>query len=78
VWLCASRPCPCANTVAIADTQTLALVRIESRGLSRIPGERDLQEMFGLTPMQARVLHLLCEGMSVTAVAERSWCRLRS
>ena len=54
-----------------ADAQALALVRIESRGLSRIPGECDLQEIFDLTPMQARVLHLLCEGMTVGDCTER-------
>jgi DNA-binding CsgD family transcriptional regulator len=54
-----------------ADAQTLVLVRIERRGTSRIPAERELHEMFDITPMQARVLRLLCEGMSAADCAER-------
>lgn len=59
----------------LAQGYPMALVRVErSRDRDDLPDEELLATAFGLTPAQARVLRLLCEGSNVAQCAERLHC----
>lgn len=59
-----ARPAPVG--VKLAARQALAFVRIERRESTTRIEAGELQLVFGLTPAQARVLALLCEGLSAS------------
>jgi DNA-binding CsgD family transcriptional regulator len=55
---------PLPAPAKLADTQALVLVRVKTRTLEQVPSAEDLEQIFGLTGTQARVLRLLCEGLA--------------
>lgn len=65
---------PLPPQARFTDSQALALVRVLDRGPSSLPDESELADYFGLTPAQARVLRLLCDGGTVAECAERLCC----
>lgn len=67
-----ARPLPLQ--AKLAGNQELALVRVSQRGPASLANADELADYFGLTPAQARVLRLLCEGATASDCAEQLCC----
>lgn len=65
---------PLPAPARLASLHRMALVRLELRDLSHAPREEQLALVFSLTPSQARVLHLLCEGLQPKQCADALDC----
>jgi DNA-binding CsgD family transcriptional regulator len=65
---------PLPAQAKLTASQALALLRVEVRRIGTVPDATELQTLFGLTPMQSRVLQLLCEGLPPKECAERLGC----
>jgi DNA-binding CsgD family transcriptional regulator len=67
---------PLPPRARLTENQPLVLLRVREQGRSSLPNERELAAYFDLTPTQARVLRLLCDGSTIAKCAERLDCRL--
>lgn len=50
--------------------ETAVGIRIERRDISQVPGENVLRELFGLTPAEAKLCHLLVAGLTIHDCAQ--------